>query len=163
MAIGQQRGHRLDCLMQQNFSEEQTYSGSCHCGGVSVEYTSQIPPQEIQVRECQCRFCRVHGGLAVSDINGHVRFTEHRQGILRRYRFAKKTCDFLLCNECGVYMGAVMQSGDEAYGIVNTRVLDRVAEFTKAPVPVSYDVEDTAGRQSRRRTNWTPAWVKTTD
>jgi hypothetical protein len=44
-------------------------------------------------------------------------------GALDRYRFGSKTADFLLCRDCGVYLGAVMQSARGGFGIINARVL----------------------------------------
>ncbi len=38
---------------------------------------------------------------------------------LRRYRFGLKTADFLLCSDCGVYIGALLEDGGKAWFTVN--------------------------------------------
>ena len=42
------------------------------------------------------------------DPNGQIRYIERNPGDIVRYRFGTKTCDFLICRHCGVYMGATM-------------------------------------------------------
>ena len=44
-----------------------TFTGRCHCGGISVELTLPRSAEETQVRACQCGFCTRHGSLTVSD------------------------------------------------------------------------------------------------
>lgn len=134
-----------------------TYPGACHCGDVAVEYETAVPPAETDVRACQCSFCRMHGAQAVSDPDGGIRFIEKTRGALRRYTFGLKTADYVLCGNCGAYMGAVMRDGSESgYGIVNIRVLADRAAFTRAPRPAVYDGESVAERVARRRARWTP-------
>jgi len=38
-----------------------TYPGSCHCGAVKIQFTSDKKPQEMRVGRCACSFCRGHG------------------------------------------------------------------------------------------------------
>ncbi len=136
-----------------------TYQGRCHCGAITVEHTSDIPPAEAEVRECQCSFCRLHGARAVSDPAGQVRFTEQTPGTLNRYSFGLKTADFVLCRNCGTYMGCILTDGEAAYGIVNIRTLNDKALFTSQPIAADYDSEDQSGRIARRKSKWTPAVV----
>ncbi len=138
-----------------------TYKGSCHCGAITVEHSSAVPPQAAEVRECQCSFCRLHGARAVSDPQGELCFTEHTAGALHRYRFSLNTADFLICRNCGAYLGCVLSNGDELYGIVNINTLDDKALFTSPPIAAVYDSEDTASRIARRKARWTPASVLT--
>lgn len=133
------------------------YRGTCHCGGVAVDYETAVPPGEAEVRACQCSFCRMHGARAVSDPEGRLSFAEKTPGALRRYSFALKTADYILCGTCGAYLGAALS--DDAgggYGIVNILVLDTPEAFTQAPQPFDYDAESVAARIARRRERWTP-------
>lgn len=132
------------------------YRGSCHCGGLAVEFDTAVPAGETEVRACQCSFCRMHGALVVSDPEGTVSFAEKTLGTMRRYTFGLNTADFLLCGNCGAYMGAAMRDGRGQYGIVNIRVLANRAEFTLPPRPADYDDESIADRLARRRARWTP-------
>jgi len=133
-----------------------TYTGSCHCGGIGVSFETAMVPSEMEVRLCQCQFCCSHGAKAVSDPNGNIAFTEIRPGALHRYMFGLRTAEFLICRECGVYVGAVMSEGDQAYGIVNIRALSDEALFSHPPVPADYDDEEESDRRKRRRARWTP-------
>lgn len=132
------------------------YSGSCHCGAIGFGYHTAIEPREWSVRACQCSFCRAHDALSTSDPAGQLAFTAAKPGLLQKYRFGLKTADFLLCRECGVYIGAVIETPRGAYGIVNLHALrDRPAGLA-ATAPISYDGEDEGSRVSRREDRWTP-------
>lgn len=136
-----------------------THSGSCHCGGIEVEYTSSAAPAETMLRECQCSFCRMHQALAVSDPGGGAVLREAKPGHLHRYRFALGTADFVLCTNCGAYAGAVLEAEGKSVGIVNARLLNDLAEFSAEPTPMNYDGEAEGGRVARRLEKWMPMSV----
>jgi len=95
--------------------------------------------------------------LSTSDPAGNLLFLTSDAGKLGRYRFGLKTADFLLCRECGVYIGAVINTGERNWGIINTHALIEIPEDIADVAPIHYDSEDTAGRVSRREDRWTPA------
>jgi hypothetical protein len=130
-----------------------SYRGACHCGAVQVSFESRFEPAELPVRACQCSFCRSHGARTATDPQGRIRIS----GPLRRYRFGLRTADFLLCPECGVYVGALYADADGAWATLNVNCLDERKLFPAAPEPVSYEGEDAAGRVARRKARWTPA------
>jgi hypothetical protein len=68
-----------------------------------------------------------------------------------------QTADFLLCGNCGVYIGAVMTRDAGTFGIVNIRALAAPPEDLADVVPVSYDGEDEYSRVARRETRWSKA------
>ena len=70
----------------------------------------------------------MHAALSTSDPAGSLEFVEHVRGALHRYQFGRRTADFLLCRTCGVYIGAVLQSGPKSFGIINVRVLHSLLE-----------------------------------
>ena len=74
--------------------------GSCHCGAIRVLMETATTPDKLQVRACQCGFCRRHGGLTVSDPDGHLHI-EASGGMVRRYRFSQMQSDYLFCEGCG--------------------------------------------------------------
>jgi len=135
---------------------EITYAGSCHCGFIGYDYSTVIPPDEWSIRACQCAFCRAHDALSTSDPQGRIAFFASDPLPLQRYRFALRTADFLLCRNCGVYIGAVIEVGSDRFGIVNTHSLTPVPGNIADVAPISYDGEDTSGRISRREERWTP-------
>ena len=73
---------------------------------------------------------------------------------LQRYRFGRKTADFLICARCGVYVGARFDSDKGRYGILNVRVLPS-ASWAVAQ-PMDYEGEALESRSSRREARWTP-------
>jgi hypothetical protein len=134
-------------------------AGRCHCGKLEVEFDTEMSVDELPLRADQCSFCRKHRARTTSDPNGRVRISAHGSKLLR-YRFGLKTADFLVCDNCGVYMAAVISTGNSSYATLNVNVLDRVSEFVRAELPVSYDSENASDRIERRIRNWTPAEIE---
>ena len=133
------------------------YKGSCHCGGVTVEFDTPTDPADIPLRECQCSFCRSHGAVSASDPKGRIRYIENRPGALKRYQFGMKSADYILCRECGVYLGATMtEDGRDIFATTNLRTYADRARFTQQPKPIVYEQEDLETRLDRRRQRWTP-------
>ena len=134
----------------------ETFRGACHCGSIAFEYRTKIAPPDWSIRACQCAFCRAHDALSTSDPEGALFFEAPAVEQLQRYRFALKTADFLLCSNCGVYVGAVIQTPNGDFGIINTHALAARPDDLADVAPISYDKEQKAGRVSRRETRWTP-------
>jgi hypothetical protein len=133
-----------------------TYEAACHCGAIACTYLTAQPPERWSIRACQCAFCRSHGALSTSDPRGRLEFRADDPDLLQRYRFALKTADFLLCRNCGVYLGAVIESDAGRFGILNTHALTQQPENLADVAAISYDGEDTGGRVARREERWTP-------
>jgi hypothetical protein len=134
-------------------------TGGCHCGNLELTFEATRDPGELTVRACGCSFCRRHGGRTISDPKGRVEFAIHDPALLSRYSFGLGTAQFLVCQTCGVYVGAVMADDGSAYAIININALQTPEVLAKAAVPVSYDHESATGRRTRRRALWTPATV----
>ena len=132
------------------------YTGSCHCGAIGFLYQTAIEPDQWSIRACQCSFCRTHDALSTSDPGGNMSFTAAKPELLQKYRFGLMTADFLLCRECGVYIGALIETDGKAFGIVNVHALKDTPANLAPTAPISYDDEDTGGRVSRREQRWTP-------
>jgi len=135
---------------------EHTYTGSCYCNSIGYAYSTAISPEDWSIRACQCAFCRAHDALSTSDPQGKIDFSASDPLRLQRYRFALLTADFLLCRNCGVYIGAVIETDSGRFGIINTHSLAPAPDKIAAVAPISYDSEDTTGRVSRREERWTP-------
>ena len=133
------------------------YEGRCHCGAIGFRYVTAVPPADWSVRACQCRFCRAHDALSTSDPDGDLEFFADGPEHLGRYRFSLGTADFLFCRNCGVYIGAIIDTDDGTFGIVNTHALVDAPDDMAATVPIVYDGEETDGRVARRSARWTPA------
>ena len=132
------------------------HPGQCFCGSIGYEYQTAIAASDWSIRACQCAFCRAHHALSTSDPAGTLRFHAANPDNLQRYRFAMRTADFLLCRECGVYIGAVIETDLGRFGIINTHSLKVTPADIAAVKPITYDSEDKHGRVGRREVRWTP-------
>lgn len=132
------------------------YEGQCHCGAIGFRFRTEEPSPRWAVRACQCSFCTAHGAACVSDPYGAVSFTHVKESALHRYRFALQTADFLLCHNCGVYIGALLRDGESAFATLNTRAMNSLSHDLSTPEPVTYDQETAAERRNRRIKKWTP-------
>ena len=91
--------------------------GGCHCGNLTYTFEASKPFEELGLRICTCNFCRKHGQRSASDPNGKIKVSIKDSGKLKRYRFGLNTTDFLICNECGVYIGATLEDKDGKWSI----------------------------------------------
>src|SRR5688500_12152117 len=100
---------------------EKIHTGKCHCGALSFEFHSSRP---LAPRACDCSFCRKQGARSVSDTDGRaiIRIAAGQEPL--RYRFGKKTADFLICPKCGVYVGAVIDVEGTTYAVLNLNTFD---------------------------------------
>jgi hypothetical protein len=132
------------------------YSALCHCGALTARYSTEKPPARWPIRACQCSFCRAHGALTTSDPVGRLQFDCLHPELLQRYRFASGSAQFLLCRECGVYLGAQMLSDGARFGILNTLTLNPMPSDLRSPEAMNYGDEAADARRVRRMTRWTP-------
>jgi len=137
-------------------AERRAYEGGCHCGAIGYTYTTLLAPARWPVRLCQCSFCRGHGTRSTSDPAGEVTFHFDRPEFLRRYRFALRTADYLVCKECGIYVGAVLLSGRGAQAMINLNTLRDPPKGLCPGKAVNHDDETGEIRRGRRVQTWTP-------
>ncbi len=135
---------------------DRRFTGGCHCGALAVEFATALPIEQIEVRACQCNFCRAHGALSVTDPLGLLTFRAIDATQLVRYQFGLKLADFLLCSRCGTYVGAFMEDAGRSYGVLNVCVLQDRDRFG-TPLLMRYDGDTPENRLQRRRERWTPA------
>jgi hypothetical protein len=136
------------------------YRGHCHCGNIELVFETEIAPHEIEVRACQCSFCRKHASRAIADPAGLLTISVCDDQRLQRYRFGFGTAEYLLCRECGVYTAAITTGEAEPRAIVIINALDDHRLFTRDPLAVDYDQEGRGERIGRRRERWMPVSVR---
>lgn len=137
-------------------SHQRTFEGGCHCGALGFSFQTSLPAGAWSVRACQCGFCRAHGARSTSDPSGRLAFHVKRAEALQRYRFGLKTADFLLCRDCGVYLGAQIATAGGAFGIINTLALVPQPEGLPGAAEANYGSETASERIARREQRWTP-------
>jgi hypothetical protein len=138
------------------------YLGGCHCGNLRIEFETAISPDEIELRACQCTFCRKHNSRAVTDPAGHLAIGAAHEDDFGRYAFGLRTAEYLICKTCGVYVAAVTTGESEPRGIAIVNCLDDHHRFTSEPIAVDYDAESRGDRIERRRQRWTPVTIALT-
>ena len=132
------------------------YLARCHCGILTARYQTALDPAAWPVRACQCSFCRSHGAQMTSDPDSSLAFRATDAARIQRYRFGERTADFLICRECGVYVGVQMESDKGRFGVLNTLALRPLLSGLPAPAPMDYGAETAEVRRLRRESRWTP-------
>jgi hypothetical protein len=134
--------------------------GECHCGRVKVRVSLSRASEDFELRACQCSFCARHGARTFADPNGRAIIEAHTPEMLQRYRFGLRTADYLICTECGVYIGVLLEAGGAQLVTLNAGGLD-IPEFRGRPArPVNYDAETFEERVRRRLAAWMPAELR---
>ncbi len=132
------------------------YRGGCHCGNIRLAFETAIAPTDIEIRACQCSFCRRHNSLAAADPDGMLTIGVRSEALLSRYAFGLRTAEYLVCRDCGVYVAAATTDSVEQRAIVIVNALDARNQFRREPIPTVYDAETCDERIVRRRTRWMP-------
>jgi hypothetical protein len=129
------------------------FPGSCHCGRLAFVYETA----DVRLRVCDCTLCRRYGARTSNDPAGSVRWFVRRPDRLVRYRHGLRTADFLVCETCGVYAGALQ----EKFTTVNANTFEEAIGGAGELVPCD-DEEGAEARMARRRVNWTPVveWLE---
>jgi hypothetical protein len=133
-----------------------TFAGGCHCGNLSYVFEASAPLEGLGLRRDLCSFCRAHGARNTSDPNGVIRIQVRDAAKLNRYRFGLKTADFLICRDCGCYIGALLEDGSKGWFTVNANTFRDKPPPEFPAVPHDFDGEDAQGRIARRKAKWTP-------
>lgn len=136
-------------------------NGKCHCGQIEVSFETALPLDEIDVRACQCTFCRRHGAKTVTDPNGQLTILSP-PGALSHYQFGLRTADYLLCKTCGVYVAAMISDGVGERATLNVNGMRIDGLWDRDASPIEFDHEDKGSRRDRRHRYWTPARIVTT-
>jgi hypothetical protein len=127
--------------------------GQCHCGAVRVEIEG-VAAADLPLRACQCGFCRRHGALSTSHPDATITFMGGR---LVHYRFGHRKSDYMICAECGCYVGAAVEIDGARYAILNVTGVDLPGFEGRKPQPMVYDDETQDERARRRKARWSPA------
>jgi|SRR5882724_721171 len=132
-------------------------TGHCHCNQMTLELSTELAPNEIPLRACQCSFCRRHGARTTSDPRGALRIVLTNCDAVSYYQFGAQTAEFLVCSRCGVYVAALLRDNGGIYATANANTFD--TPLTQVAEPVDYDAETPLQRRERRRSMWTPTLI----
>jgi hypothetical protein len=96
----------------------------------------------------------------VSDPQGLFEVGADDWSLVENYRFGTRTCDFLICRRCGVFIAAVSETTMGARAVVNVNCLSDRGHFTSAPAFHDFEGETIETRSSRRAADWMPAIIR---
>jgi hypothetical protein len=131
-----------------------TLPGSCHCGRLSVEFSTAQEPAGLHPRACDCSFCRKHGAAWISDPAGALSLSARGAASLREYRQGSESARFLLCAHCGVLVAVVYEQDGCTYGALNAGCLDGEPGLAEA---VSASPQRLSAEEKIAR--WRQVWV----
>ena len=117
------------------------------------------PPEVNPLRACTCSFCRSHSPRIVADPEGLFEVWADDWSLVENYRFGTRTCDFLICRLCGVFVAAVSEMTLGTRAVVNVNCLNDRGHFTSVSVVHDFEGETIETRSSRRAANWMPAII----
>jgi hypothetical protein len=135
------------------------HSGGCHCGNIHVRLRLSRPPEDSPLRACTCSFCRSHNPRIVADPKGLFEVWADDWSLVENYRFGTRSCDFLICRRCGVFIAAISELTAGTQAVVNVNCLSDRERFTSAPIVHDFENETIETRLSRRAASWMPAIV----
>jgi len=91
----------------------------------------------------------------VAMLTGVLEFRSADPTRVQRYRFGGRTADFLICRECGVFVGVQMDTDKGRFGVLNVLSLRPLLALAAAEL-MDYGAESAEGRRLRRETRGTP-------
>jgi hypothetical protein len=96
----------------------------------------------------------------ISDPAGLLTVAANDWDLVRFYRFGTRTCDFLLCGQCGVFVAAVSDADEPSpLAVLNVNCLKDRARFSQTPAMHDFDGETLDTRLTRRRVTWMPTVI----
>ena len=104
-------------------------NGGCHCGNIRLQLGLTAPTESYRPRRCDCDFCSKHMAAFISDPEGTLLIRVQDAAARGRYFQGSNQAEFLLCRNCGVFIGALYPAQGKVFGTVNARVLDPPATF----------------------------------
>ena len=105
----------------------QVYQGSCHCGAVRFEVTTDFP----ELTTCDCSICRRKNALMVKVHESDFRLVAGQES-LSTYQFHTRTARHYFCKVCGIYPFHRKRVAPDHYG-VNVFCLEN---FDPSGIPV---------------------------
>lgn len=105
-----------------------TYSGSCHCGGVTFTVRADLE----RSARCDCSMCRRRGAIMVSCDESDLTIRTGRE-LLTEYRFNTKVAVHYFCGRCGIYTFHKMRKLPDKYAI-NAGCIEDIDLSVLAPI-----------------------------
>ncbi|PCI64719.1 MAG: aldehyde-activating protein [Kordiimonadales bacterium] len=133
-----------------------TLVGSCYCGNITVNVTTDVKPAEMTPRLCDCDFCTAHGIEWVSTPNAALEIEIQNEAAINLYSQGSESARFWICQRCGVVPAVTCDIEGHRKGAVNKRaMIDRDAFPATEPVsPKNLPPEE-------KKARWDNKWIDT--
>ncbi len=95
----------------------------------------------------------MHGAATARDPDGEASIKAREADLITLYRFATNSTDFILCANCGVYVGAAITFGQRKFVTLN---MNLTALDTRRASPVNHADEAADTRIASRVESFTP-------
>ncbi len=110
-----------------------TYTGSCHCGAVRYEVTTDLAC----TITCNCSICS-RAGWVLNFVPAESFKLVQGEENLTSYKFNKNIIDHLFCKTCGIHsFGRGVDKDGNATAAINVRCLENVD--LKSLTPFEFD------------------------
>ena len=97
---------------------------------------------------------------SLSDSEGRMEMRVRDETQLNRYHFGMEMVDFLICRNCGNYIGAVQQVDGQLFGIMNANLTENKGKQFGDADHAFFEEETAEERSARRKDVWTPVTLK---
>ena len=113
----------------------------------------------------RCGRARAHSAVAtvrawLRTLEGYSRFGRMIGRWSRITASERRTCDFLICRRCGVFIAAVAETTAGPRAVVNVNCLNDRARFTSVSAVYDFEGETSETRSSRHAANWMSAIIR---
>jgi len=103
-------------------ADVQTYKGSCHCGNVRYEVSTELKT----AMQCNCSICS-RAGYLLTFVAPEQFKLQKGEDKLTDYQFNKKNIHHVFCSNCGIHsFGRGTGPGGKPMYAVNVRCLEGV-------------------------------------
>jgi Uncharacterized conserved protein len=108
------------------------YQAACHCG--TVRFSVRLSEGLSSARRCNCSYCRMRGGVAVTATLEDIHVTQGEDA-LTLYQFNTGVAKHYFCSKCGIYTFHQRRSSPNQYG-VNVACIEGMSPFDFPEVEV---------------------------
>ncbi len=134
------------------------FVGRCHCGNVSLVFSTGLAINELAPRACDCSFCVEQGASWLSDPAGSLDVVIKDSHLLRHEQQGSGSAKFTVCGTCDALMYATYEKDSVTYAGLNSSCLKDRDRMPVAVVvsPQSLSREDKIARWLNL---WTPCSI----
>lgn len=133
-----------------------TYLGQCCCGDVGVQLSMTVLISDLEIRECQCEYCRACGGAYLSHPEGSLKISTAHDLIVEKQ--GSRSVTMLRCSKCNQLIAAALMTESGLIGTVTAHLFDS-EELSSGRIPTTPARLSLAERTARWKELWMPTAI----